>query len=261
MRLENIERDFLANLISPDVDTSDFLAALHATERLDPERQLSIYKSNINGAHQKVLGQIYPACLNILGEDYFNQLCRAYRFKHPSIDADLNQYGKHFPSFLQEMSEIKSELVEFNYLANLARHEQYWHATFFVKNSRSFDFAKLSSVENEQQSELVFELAQDFSLHRTKYPVLDIWLANTSEVGVGSEQNFVLPDEDILYCIFRKHYEVRFEKVDAQQYDILFSIAKGDSLGKIAQQSNNELQTIISDFIQKGWINNFRLKE
>lgn len=257
MSLANIEHKFLYSLIDTEVDDGAFLSQLCATNSLNPARQLSIYRSNINGAHQKVLGQIYPACLNILGEDYFDFVCRLYRFKYPSTHADLNQHGEHFPHFIKEVISTKRELAEFEYLPDLANHEWYWHAAFFTKDSTSFDFAKLAKVEEHQQHELVFELRPDFSLHKTPYPILDIWLSNRSEPD--DEQTFAMPDSEICYCIFRKEYEVMFEKLDAQQYGVLYALANGSSLGMVAQQANNNLQSMMMFFINKGWVTDCRL--
>lgn len=84
MPLAKTEYAFMDYLIQSQNNETDFLSELCTVGVLTKEKQLEIYRSNINGAHEKVLGQVYPACKNILGEDYFNQLCGLYRIENPS---------------------------------------------------------------------------------------------------------------------------------------------------------------------------------
>ena len=106
MPLANIEKSFVGSLLQPQENDTVFLSELLPINSISKEMQLSIYRSNINGAHQKVLGQVYPAILNILGEVYFNQLCRVYRLEYPSMDADLNNYGEKFSLFIKKLPSL-----------------------------------------------------------------------------------------------------------------------------------------------------------
>lgn len=180
MPLANIEKSFVNNLLQPQKDDVRFLSELLPLHSISKEMQISIYRSNVNGAHQKVLSQIYPACFNILGEDYFNQMCRSYRFKYPSIDADLNKYGKCFPMFMQAQINACQELEELEYLSELAYLEWHWHESYFADNDEPFSLKDFELIGSGVQDKIFFRISNSFSLHSTIYPLLDIWNANKS---------------------------------------------------------------------------------
>ena len=260
MPLANIEHAFVTNLLNREASEAEFLSELLPVGLLSEEKQLSIYRSNINGAHQKVLAQIYPACLNILGEDYFNQLCRAYRFEYPSTDPDLNNYGKYFSIFIKIQSEIHNELSGFEYLSELAWLEWCWHASYYAKNDESFSFDKLALVDVADQNKLVFNLSYSFSLHLTIYPLLDIWNANKN--AAEKKQEFVMPETENYFCISRADFTSVIRLLNEQQYNLLKFISKGLTLTQLAELDANDVggfQNQLMNFIQQGWVSGFSI--
>jgi len=227
---------------------------------LSEEKQLSIYRSNVNGAHQKVLGQIYPACLNILGDDYFNQLCRVYRVQYPSIDPDLNVYGESFWLFLQEQTKLHAELSDYDYLAELALIEWHWHASYYAKNDTVFDFAKLALVGSDDQDKLCFTLSYSLFLHSTCFPLLEIWQANKNKGD--DQQEFIIPDAENYFCLSRFNLQPEIERLTQYHFDLLNSIANGLPLTALAEINNDsdetdDFQSQLIHFIEKGWVSGF----
>ena len=259
MPLANIEQAFIQSLVQPPENDDHFLSQLSLVGNLTPAKQLTIYRSNINGAHQKVLGEIYPACLNILGEDYFNQLCHQYRLQHPSIKPDLNQYGGLFSEFLHRQIRKKEELVDFNYLPDLAVLEWHWHASYFTENDSDFNFEDLQQLPVEQQQQLCFQLSEAFSLHRSIYPVIEIWQANRGTPE--SQQNFSMPEKEIYYTIYRTDYAATIKSLSKIQFSILTAIAKLQNLQQLNQTFGLDFQQQLVYLIQQGWITGFFVKE
>lgn len=260
MPLADIEKSFVHNLLQPQADEAAFLSELLPLDSLTEAKQLSIYRGNINGAHQKVLGQVYPACLNILGEDYFNQLCRVYRFEHPSTDPDLNNYGEHFSSFINGQFEIHDELSNFEYLAELAWLEWHWHTSYYAKDDGPFSFEKLALIDSDDQDKLVFILNNSFSLHSTLYPLLAIWKANKK--NVEENQEFFMPESENYFCISRVNFIPVVELLNNDQYKVLKSISDGLSLTQLMErdaESADNFQSQLMNFIQKGWVSGFSL--
>ena len=260
MPLANIEHAFVANLLNHELNEAEFLSELQPVGLLSEEKQLSIYRSNINGAHQKVLAQIYPACLNILGEDYFNQLCRAYRFEYPSTGPDLNNYGKHFSFFIKEQSKIHNELSGFEYLLELAWLEWCWHASYYVKDDELFSFEKLALVNAADQNKLVFNLSYSFSLHLTNYPLLDIWNANKN--ANEEKQEFIMPESESYFCISRLNFKPDVSLLTKKQYDLLKLISNDLTLTQLAELDANDIggfQNQLMDFIRQGWVSGFSI--
>ena len=258
MPLANIECAFVGSLLHAQNKDSEFLKKLLPLATLSEEKQLSIYRSNVNGAHQKVLGQVYPACLNILGEDYFNQLCREYRFQYPSVEPDLNVYGENFPFFLQEQIKLHSELSDYEYLVELALLEWHWHVSYYAKDDIIFDFSKLALVKPEEQDKLSFILNDSFFLHSTFLPLLKIWKANTH--NIGEKQTFESLGRKNYFCISRFNLQPEITELSKYQFVLLDSISQGiilTNLANIDAEMNEGFQEQLVYFIEKGWITDF----
>jgi len=258
MPLANIEQGFIESLLQPQNNDEQFLSQLSVSGSLSPEKQLSIYRSNLNGAHQKVLGEIYPACLNILGENYFHQLCRQYRFQYPSLHPDLNKYGGRFSEFLHYQVQLHDELKEFNYLPDLATFEWHWHTSHFTENDTPFNFEDLQQVPLDQQPKIIFQLSKSLSLHLSVFPILEIWQANRGTPETGQE--FVLPETANYYTIYRSGYKTDFKSLNKTQHAALTAIAGKDMLQQLSHAFADDFQAYLVEFIQHGWITGFTLQ-
>lgn len=260
MPLANIEKSFVDCLLQPQANDYEFLTELLPLHSINKEMQLSIYRSNINGAHQKVLGQVYPAILNILGEVYFNQLCRVYRLEYPLMDADLNNYGEKFSLFIKEQIQQHQELTGLEYLTDLAWLEWNWHTSYYAKNDKPFSFEKLALIDPDLQDKIYFRISNAFSLHSTIYPLLDIWNANKDLVK--DIQEFQMPDSEIYFCVSRKEFSPTVNLLDYGQYILLKSISGGMSLVQLAELDNvYDFENKLMSLIQQGWIADFIVKD
>ncbi len=262
MPLANIERLFVAHLLQPQSDDGEFINKLGPLKTLTVEKQLEIYRSNINGAHQKVLGQIYPACLNILGNDYFNHISQDYRFQYPSVNPDLNVYGESFPLFLQKKITLHTELSDYDYLAELALLEWHWHASYYAKNDTVFDFYKLAAVNPDEQDKLCFILSDSFFLHRTWFPLLELWQANQN--ANDGKQEFVMPDSENYFCLSRFNLQPDMTRITQYQFELLNAITENFSLSALIDINGDTddaegFQQQLIYFIEKGWVIGFSL--
>jgi len=254
MSLANVEYQFLCSLIHSGNNDLDFMSELAVVGSLSVEKQWSIYQNNINGAHQKVLAQVYPACLNILGENYFNQLCYFYRCKYPSTRPDLNMYGEYFPVFLQKRIAIKAELSDFEYLGELAELEWYWHKSYFSDNDPLFDFEKLATISVEKYEKLSFTLSCSLSLHETEYPLIELWNANSKKLA--DTETFLMPDSKQYFCIFREKFKPLIEMLNERQYVCLSLIYNKASIVELSEAG---LQNELMSFIESGWVTGFSI--
>lgn len=262
MSLADIQHKFMCNLIQSKQVNPDFISQLVSVGKLTQEKQLSIYRANVSGAHQKVLAQIYPACLNILGEDYFNQCCLSFNIEYPSMQADLNFYGEAFPEFIRKKLVSNDELVGYEYLAGLALLEWHWHTSYYAKNDGIFSFEQFALVEPEEQGKSVFTLSDSFSLHASSYPLLEIWDANKKTID--SIQEFEPPDEELHFCITKEGYFPSIKKLSDEEYKLLNSIVNGLSLTQLIENdiaSLDGFQNKLVRFIQNGWITGFSFSD
>ncbi len=262
MPLAELEKQFMQNLTAPDADASPFLAKLLPLKKLSPQQQLLIYLKNINGAHQKVLQQVYPACMNILGEEYFNQLCRDYRMQYPSRHLDLNVYGSEFPRYLQQQLQTRVELHEFGYLSQLAELEWCWHQTYFRKNDPAFDFAALAKVFARVGDDIVFIPSYSLSLFATDYPLVDIWQANREQVA--AKQEFVAPDSTVFFAITRVDMTPDISFLNRDEYLVLQALQQRmtiSALLNLPEVDASKVNALLTNFVGRGWICGFSLPD
>lgn len=256
MPLAEIEKSFMKNLLHPHIDEGGLLNELLPLNNISKENQLLIYRNNVNGAHEKVLSQIYPACRNILGDDYFNQLCRCYRFLYPSVDSDLNNYGECFSLLINDEYKSHDQLVGLEYLPEIAELEWKWHANYYVDNDDVFSFDNFSLVEPSEQEKVVFMLGNTLSLFVTAYPLLEIWEANRNVIN--EVQEFIMPDDDTHFCISRVNYCPVVELLKKEDYALLMGMGNGLSLVQLAELNENaDFHEQLVRFIQKGWVTHF----
>lgn len=258
MPLVNIERGFVTSLLQQQENDAGFLSELLPLNSISKEMQLSIYRSNVNGAHQKVLAQVYPACFNILGEDYFNQLCRLYRFEYPSTNADLNDYGKFFPLFVGEKIQEYQELNSLEYLAELAGLEWHWHMSYYAKDDEVFSFEKLALIDVKLQDKIFFKVSNSFSLHSTKYPLLEIWEEN--KAVIESDQEFTMPGLESYFCIFRKDFTPTMNILNYEQHMLLKLISDGMTLAKLVELAS-DFENKLMCYIENNWVTGFSIQK
>jgi hypothetical protein len=72
---------------------------LTAGPRLSAAERLDIYRRGYHARLVECLADDYPALKNALGEEPFDDLCRAYIARHPSEGPSLNFFGRAMGSF------------------------------------------------------------------------------------------------------------------------------------------------------------------
>lgn len=257
MSLSDIQSSFIDYLLDPGSVDNNFSSFLSNDITLKPDSQKEIYLRSINGSHQNSLAIIFNACHNILGEQYFNQLCREFRKIYPSTLPDFNQYGSSFPGFLQEKVRDNRELKEFSYLSELTEFELHWHYAFFENSTSTFNHDSLQLLTEEELQQLVFTLPPSIYFNETDLPILDIWEANRNTSD--SNQGFNIPDETVYYCIYNNNSLPELAQISRQDYDLFTALCKNMDINSITTSFQHE-HCPVPEFIQNGWINGFYLE-
>ncbi|MCK4707921.1 MAG: putative DNA-binding domain-containing protein, partial [Gammaproteobacteria bacterium] len=224
---------------------------------LTPDNQQDIYLKNINGSHQSSLAKIYPACFNILGQDYFNQVCRHYRKKHPSRHPDFNQYGRQFSVYLQDLVNSNNELESLFYIAELAHHEWHWHQSFFFNNTDPFNHDAFKLLSSQEYERLIFDLSPSIYFNKSELPIIEIWNAN--RYIADAEQEFSMPDETVYYCIHRTQLLPELIQISKKDYDLFLALKKNKDFNSIAASFQHSCCPI-PEFIKNNWVTGFHLK-
>jgi hypothetical protein len=167
--LLEIQRDFAAAL--RNLDASSGARRWLAGNAALVEQRLAIYRANTAASAVKALSFAYPVVGQVVGEEFFEGLARAYHRATPSTSGDLFDYGGDFGAFLAAFPHARS----LPYLPDLARLEWLVHRAYGARAARPWDPAALTSVAPEQQGMIRFDWAPGTAVIDSAFPLAHVW--------------------------------------------------------------------------------------
>jgi hypothetical protein len=98
---------FLAVVMTPEgepapVNASSAARLVTPSSKLSSLERIEIYRRSYHARLVECLADDYPVLQETLGDETFDDLCRAYIARHPSTEPNLNTFGRHLPSFCRE---------------------------------------------------------------------------------------------------------------------------------------------------------------
>ncbi|HEY4065631.1 MAG TPA: DNA-binding domain-containing protein [Burkholderiaceae bacterium] len=134
-------------------------------------RRLAIYRANVAASAAKALAAAYPIVRQIVGDDFFDGLARAYLRATPSTSGDLTEYGADFSRFVAEFPHTRS----MPYLPDVARLEWAVHRAHGAADAAAPDAAALAAVAPERQGQIRFDWAPGTAVIESVYPLGRVW--------------------------------------------------------------------------------------
>ncbi|MGQ5522897.1 HvfC/BufC family peptide modification chaperone [Chitinimonas sp. PSY-7] len=165
MNLDDLQNRFIA--ATHDATLADDLFGQYA-------RGATAYANNTLFNRADALAEAYPVVLQLVGDEFFGGMARAYARLTPSLSGDMNVYGNSFPAFIASFEPAQ----DLPYLADAARLDWYCHLAYYAADCEMLRFDALAAVLGEQQAHLNFVLAPAVSLLRSPWPVASLWRAH-----------------------------------------------------------------------------------
>ena len=235
-------------------DECDIIPGIKKSSRISPQRALEIYRNNTRGARINALEAIYPTCRNILGDDTFRSIARAYVNADAVGASDLNRYGKAFSQHMDSILDTGRLPEDFSYLADLARLEFMVHAAYYADPDPEFDFQLFEQwVLNGEQ--INFQLSPSLGLLASAYPIHEIWLHNRPELNKRQHNHDIRAITDTQYLlVYRDKYIPVVVSVKAQEYQLLEAFANKHSLQDVVEQIDCDIDIMLPGLIANKWI-------
>ena len=194
------------------------------------EQRLAIYRANVAAAVTKALGAAYPVGRQVVGDECFDGLARAYQRRVPSRSGDLFDYGAALAEFLADFPHTRS----LPYLPDLARLEWAVHRAYGAEDAKPWDWQALAQVAPERQAAIRFEWAAGTAIVDSRFPVARIWLIHQADFGGefsvdGSVREFAL--------VAREGLRVVVRAIGAGDAAFITSCLHGVALGASAEQA------------------------
>lgn len=252
MSLQEIQQAFSAAVYDQNPEALAQLTA--GPGRASPLEGIAVYKNNTRERLRSVLAQTFSVCAQLVGERCFDQMAWVYIDQHPCRTHDLELYGATFNETVEQILDAQPQLRDsVPYLAQMAKVEWLAHRAYFAPDRLSFDFHRFAKLTVEQYLETKFQLAPDVALVTASWPIAALWAMHQPNRTV--EPVPVVPIKRGL-LIERVGYQSQVTDVDPEMFYTLKVIDEGYSFQSLMER-NVEIQSHLTEALQKGWITGF----
>lgn len=136
-------------------------------------RGLMAYQSNGHALAVRALGASYPVLAQLLGEDSFASLARAFWHAQPPVKGDVTQWGEALPGFLAGSPQLQEE----PYLPDVARVEWALHRCAHAADAQA-DGSSFRLLMERDPDLLSPVLAPGCALVQSVWPVASVMTAH-----------------------------------------------------------------------------------
>lgn len=219
---------------------------------------IGIYQNNTRERLRSVLEQTFPVCVQLVGEQCFEQMTLVHVMDHPCRTHDLEHYGANFPDTVARVLEEQGVLRDaVPYLVDMAEVEWMTHRAYFSPNRSGFDFAAFSELDEQQYLNVRLELAPDLSTVMTGWPIADIWQMH--QPGSEVVELNAVPTEQLL-LIERPQYQAQVREIDKPTFDVLDLLHSGCTLEALVTQVL-DAQEVLRQALENRWITGFSVTQ
>lgn len=163
--IKNVQMAFHGGLLKNSI-ASEFISSSHPMERLD------VYRQTILENLRHALSITFPGTWKLLGESCADSV--AYSFfkseKNLPITGCLDDWGKHFPNFLNNQKELK----ELPYIQDFASYEWLMHQSYGSEHSPPVNHSTLERISTDQIEAIGFSFLPSVFMFSSAYPIHDI---------------------------------------------------------------------------------------
>ncbi len=201
------------------------------TNKADVADRFAIYRGNMLAIWNKTLTNAYPVISQLVGEEFFEDLARAYGRAHPSQLGDLNAFGAQFSTFLKSVPTLQ----EYPYMSSVAELEWQVHQAYYAAASREqLSLAAFLHQQGEQVQQAKLTFATHVSLFKSECAAVPIWLAHQASEFQG------LPEELNLAsyaAVVRPQWRVEVLPLDQAAFQALSILNQGANLEQALEQA------------------------
>ena len=257
--LQKLQQSFYKAVFEAESsESTELYVGIKSTAKLSGEQLVNVYKDSILGGLTDALSSIYPVCVKLVGELFFNHMVADFLKRYPSGSPDLADYGSEFSVYITDFEPAK----ELEYLADLVELEWSWHRAFNAPDSLGTDvssLADLAGVAEVDQGNIYFVTTPSAILSRSIFPIHQIWQVNQGDyVGDGIVN---LDDGAVCLVVWRNAtFGMRIDVLSEHEYEFLQAVIEGKSFSEIATlPCASDLSGILGRCMQTGLIAGFTL--
>lgn len=210
------------------------------TDDFSQKQLIQVYHNNYYVSLTEALVITYPGVIKLVGQEFFEFICRKFIKQYPHQSGDLTLFGENLSIYITDSPEC----AKLPYLADIAKLEWAFELAYHAKDVADQDLSLLETTEPAAYSQLKFTLNPSCFIVESNYPIFDIWqFDGDSELDINTNGQNIL--------IWKQDFEVLTEIVEADLINFLRKLQAGKSLGQAFSKSdtfdlNQTLNTLIS---------------
>lgn len=185
--------------------------------------RLALYRANLGAGWERALGEAYPVLRQLVGEECFAGLARAYGKAAPSQDPDLACFGARLADFLAGCDAA----APYPYLPDVARLEWAVHRAYLAPDATPLGLEALAALSPEALDGARFTLHPSVSLLRSRWAIAALWRAHQP----GGPALPAHADTPCTALVVRRGWRVEVVEAGAAQAAALDSLAQGAGFG------------------------------
>lgn len=250
MKLHDFQQAFMAAVYR---EHNNIEPHLLANDKLTGAERLAIYQGSVAGGLIDALGDVYPACRRLLGDEFFDAMADRYVLEIPSRSANIGDYGRELAEFIEEFPP----LADFDYIADVARLEWQLHEIFHEADDQPLLLDVLAQWDTARQLATVFRLPRAARLLQSEYPVDQLWQVNRDDFDGDDEIS--LDDGPVFLLVWRRGFDTRIEPLSEAEWLFLNTLQQGLSFEALfttlsESQPQLDVSTLFGQALQRGWI-------
>lgn len=200
------------------------LGASQSTEAELAQNRLAFYRGNLTAIWKQTLANAYPVLLQLVGDEFFEQLARAYGRAHPSQSGNLNFFGANFSQFVAN----NEHCADYPYFADVIALEWLVHQTYYAKDVEPVSLVSVLTQVGEQLSESKLQWSSTAHLFQSPWDAVSIWLAHQPGADDSIEINLEQPSFGI---VTRPDWRVQLTPLTQAEFIALQALAESATVG------------------------------
>ncbi len=270
MKLEKIQQDFIAAIFNTDRETA--LEHIEGDENLGAHQRLGIYRGSVHGILTQSIGDTFPVCKALVGEDFFDKMCDLFIDEYPPTTAFFSRYGDKFPLFLSSFKPLST----IPYIKDVAAFEWSRHTLWQKQSSEHFDFSIIETLDDAQQAKIVFHLSPTLHLIHSKYRIDLIWFAHQNHSDIKLEDIDI--ETEINLLMWKSKDSIKIANYENDNLEVgesssentidngssnlhywhfLKAISNNSNITDLATEFGSDFPNLLNRSIEDGWIDSF----
>ncbi|MCK5662687.1 MAG: putative DNA-binding domain-containing protein, partial [Thiotrichaceae bacterium] len=117
MDIKTFQGDFINAIFGGD--KAPAVSHVIGDDTLTAEQRFGIYSGSVHGILAQALGVMFPICKTLVGDAFFDKMCKIFIDQNPPDTSFFAEYGAQLPEFINTFEHVK----DLPYLHDVARLE------------------------------------------------------------------------------------------------------------------------------------------